>query len=117
MRLRTVDWLTKTFVLGDVFLFCVQGGAAGLMVAGNNVGLGGSVVVAGLLIQTAIFGFFCTADVFRCRYQGCSVGEHTQSLNMLYGISTLIMVRSIFRVAEFSLVRRAIPSRVDTLRV
>lgn len=104
-----VNWLTKTFVLGDVFSFMVQGSAAGLMVTGSNVRLGEDIIVAGLFIQIMMFGLFVvTAIIFHVRFQRYNTTEaHSeqvpwkQSLNMLYTVSALIMVRSIFRVAEF----------------
>jgi hypothetical protein len=105
-----VDWLTKLFVLGDVLAFMVQGSAAGLMVTGNNATLGERIVVAGLLIQVIMFGLFAvTAIIFHVRFQRHSVGAIAygkeipwkQSLIILYAVSALIMVRSIFRVAEY----------------
>lgn len=105
-----VDWLTKLFVLGDVVAFMVQGSAAGLMVTGNNATLGERIVVAGLLIQVIMFGLFAvTAIVFHARFQRYSVGAIAygeeipwkQSFIILYALSALIMVRSIFRVAEY----------------
>jgi hypothetical protein len=104
-----VNWLTKTFVLGDVFSFMVQGSAAGLMVTGNNLRLGEDIVVAGLFIQIIMFGLFAvTAIIFHVRFQRYNPTEaHSeqipwkQSLKMLYAVSALIMIRSIFRVAEF----------------
>ena len=115
-----VKWLTTTFVLGDVFSFCLQAGAAGLMATGSNMALGEKIVVAGLLVQVAVFGFFCaTAAVFHYRYQSHGVGaiahadggggRWKQSLHMLYGISALILLRSVFRVVEFSLGRDGYP--------
>ncbi len=112
ISLVRVDWLTTIFVLGDVFAFVVQGSGAGLMVTASQSALGGNIIVAGLLIQVVMFGLFClTAAVFHYRYQSRYAGAATrdnatewkQSLYMLYGISLLIMVRSVFRVVEFSL--------------
>ena len=104
-----VNWLTKTFVLGDALSFLVQGSASGLMVTGNNLRLGEDVVVAGLFIQVIMFGLFTiTTIIFHVRFQRYGPAEtHSeqipwkQSLNMLYAVSALIMVRSIFRVAEY----------------
>lgn len=115
-----VAWLTKIFVICDVFSFFVQGGGAGLMAqGGENSKLGEKLIVGGLMIQVVAFGFFCvTAGVFHYRYQTYSVGavaySHRdengkgrglwkQGLYALYGNSILIMVRSIFRVIEFSM--------------
>lgn len=105
-----VTRLTKTFVLGDVFSFLVQGSAAGLMAMGDNAQMGQNIVVAGLLIQIIMFGLFAvTAVLFQYRYQRYKVApeaydniEWKQMMMMLYGVSLLIMVRSIFRVIEFA---------------
>lgn len=116
-----VAWLTKIFVICDVFSFFVQGGGAGLMAqGGENSSLGEKLIVGGLMIQVVAFGFFCvTAGVFHYRYETRSVGAvaYTQydgsgkrggglwrgGLYALYGNSVLIMVRSVFRVVEFSM--------------
>jgi hypothetical protein len=105
------SWLTRSFVLGDVLSFIVQGSAAGLMVTGNNVKLGEDIVVAGLCIQVITFGLFAaTAIIFQvrmCRYPTVECYNEElpwkQSLYMLYSISALIMVRSISRVVEYSM--------------
>ncbi|ETS73333.1 hypothetical protein PFICI_14938 [Pestalotiopsis fici W106-1] len=101
--------LTKTFVWADVVAFCVQGGGAGLQVVSSLSSMGEWIVVAGLVIQIAMFGFFVvTAVIFQRRFQHGSPQAATDStagwkssLYMLYGVSALIMVRSIFRVVEF----------------
>jgi hypothetical protein len=100
--------LTKTFVLGDVLSFFVQGGAAGLMVTGNNVKMGERIIVVGLFIQIVTFGLFAvTAGIFeyRLRWDPTNESLHAvawkRSLHMLYGVSVLIMVRSIFRAIEY----------------
>ncbi|KAK3998041.1 RTA1 like protein-domain-containing protein [Cladorrhinum sp. PSN332] len=113
-----VRWMTFTFVMGDVLSFCVQGGGAGIMVTGDgsNSDMGEKMIVGGLLIQVVVFGFFCiTAAVFHWRYHHHSVGAVAyrereggaegwkKLLFMLYSVSALIMVRSLFRVAEFAM--------------
>ncbi|KAI9727800.1 MAG: hypothetical protein M1834_007947 [Cirrosporium novae-zelandiae] len=104
-----VNWLTKIFVLGDVLSFMVQAGAAGMMVSGNNASMGENIIVAGLFIQIIMFGLFmATALVFQiriCRHP--TTESYTveapwkETMQMLYGVSVLIMVRSIFRVVEY----------------
>ncbi|GLA02535.1 hypothetical protein AnigIFM60653_002009 [Aspergillus niger] len=106
-----IRWLTKTFVMGDVLSFVVQGGAAGLMVSGDNATLGKGMVIVGLLIQIVMFGFFVvTAMVFQFRLPRLPTpGARDPRINwrrhlyLLYGVSLLIMVRSLFRVAEYAL--------------
>jgi len=103
--------LTKTFVTGDVLSFVVQGGAAGLMVSGKNAKMGEGMVIGGLMIQIIMFGLFAvTAMIFKRRIerspptQSCSSSLPWQgSMRMLYVVSALIMVRSIFRVAEYAM--------------
>ncbi|KAH6677697.1 RTA1 like protein [Halenospora varia] len=88
-----VNWLTKLFVLGDVMSFMIQG----------------AMVVAGLLIQVVMFGLFIVvALLFQSRMKSnpTPASYHPeipwkQSLHMLYLVSLLIMIRSIFRVIEF----------------
>ncbi|KAH6633306.1 Rta1 protein [Boeremia exigua] len=103
--------LTKTFVAGDVLSFIVQGGSAGLMVTGNNQKTGEGMVIGGLMIQIIMFGIFAaTAVVFQKRIQRNPTPESRssalpwqKSMRMLYIVSALIMVRSIFRVAEYAM--------------
>ncbi|KAK3934435.1 RTA1 like protein [Diplogelasinospora grovesii] len=110
------DWLTRIFVLGDVLSFVVQGSAVGLMVTGGNNAVAGQwIVVTGLLIQMIMFALFgLTALLFHVRMRRDPMGLRSQrqttaavnwerSLHMLYGVSVLVMVRSVFRVIEFIL--------------
>ncbi|KAH8888988.1 RTA1-domain-containing protein [Thozetella sp. PMI_491] len=104
-------WLTGLFVSGDVASFLVQGGGCGLMVMRDLrlVQIGEKVVVAGLAIQIIMFGLFgITAMVTQTRLRRSIAaqidlkGSHwEQGFFMLYGVSLLIVVRSIFRLVEF----------------
>lgn len=104
--------LTKTFVIGDVLGFVIQGGASGLMVI-QKPGLavwGERVVILGLVVQVVMFGLFCAiAVVFHRRMRRVPTADSFDvgipweaSLHMLYVVSILIMVRSIFRVIEYA---------------
>lgn len=103
--------LTRTFVLGDVLSFMVQGSAAGLMVTGDNAKMGEGIVIGGLMIQIIVFGLFAaTAVVFKKRISRSPTPESCdasvpweKSLRMLFIVSALIMIRSLFRVAEFAM--------------
>ncbi|RAL04964.1 RTA1 domain-containing protein [Aspergillus ibericus CBS 121593] len=111
LSMLLIRWLTKTFVLGDVVSFLVQGGAAGMMASGSNATLGKDMVVVGLLIQIIMFGFFMvTAVMFQIRLQGRPTPgavdgriDWREHLYLLYGVSLFIMVRSLFRVVEYVL--------------
>ncbi|KAI3548722.1 hypothetical protein CSPX01_02745 [Colletotrichum filicis] len=108
-----VGWMTKIFVFGDVFSFAFQciGGAI-LSGASDKDGLdrGQNIILVGLGIQILFFAaFIVTISVFHYR-----IINHptTTSMNgrrpwrqfimVLYATSFLILVRSIFRVAEFA---------------
>ncbi|KAJ5176921.1 RTA-like protein [Penicillium canariense] len=104
-----INWLTKVFVMGDVLSFVVQGGASGLMVSGNNAKLGSDIVVAGLVIQVIMFCFFIgTTVVFQVRMHRFPTTESFNGrvkwkshLRVLYAISLLVLIRSLFRVVEY----------------
>lgn len=104
--------LTKTFVLGDVLSFVIQGGGAG-MSAVQKPGFAKwseRIVIAGLVIQIVAFGLFCVVSVvFHRRMKRAPTTESIgtlvpweSTLYMLYGVSILVMVRSIFRVVEYA---------------
>ncbi|CBF73895.1 hypothetical protein AN8104.2 [Aspergillus nidulans FGSC A4] len=108
--------VTKTFVTGDIVSFLVQGSGAGLMAMGGSMtNVAKGIVIAGLMVQIVIFGFFMvTSAVFDQRMRryptslsmsrngGDGIGwkEH---LYPLYAVSILIMIRSIFRVIEYAM--------------
>ncbi|KAF2108842.1 RTA1 like protein-domain-containing protein [Lophiotrema nucula] len=63
-------WLTKAFVAGDVFSFCIQGGGGGIQAIGTLSAMhtGEKLIIAGLFIQLFWFGFFIlVAGVFHFR--------------------------------------------------
>lgn len=105
------NWLTKIFVAGDVFSFLVQGGGGGMMAGGDQdrVKLGQNMILGGLGIQLLMFGlFWLTAVLFHLKIRKNPTTESysidarwEQYLAMLYMVSALIMIRSIFRVAEY----------------
>ncbi|KAJ5853571.1 hypothetical protein N7534_006114 [Penicillium rubens] len=105
-----INWLTKTFVMGDVVSFVVQGSASGLMATGDNTKLGSSIVVAGLVIQVIMFGLFIvTSAVFEVRMRRSPPTEAFDNrinwisrVRTLYAVSALILIRSIFRVVEYA---------------
>ncbi|KAH8199204.1 hypothetical protein TruAng_006610 [Truncatella angustata] len=102
-------WLTRLFVAGDILALMIQGGAAGLMVVASQAQLGQTVVIIGLVLQVVMFGlFWATAAVFHIRmrhdpsviYISVDI-KWQETLCMLYGVSALIMIRSVFRIVEF----------------
>jgi hypothetical protein len=106
-----VNWLTKVFVMGDVLSFVVQGSAAGLMATGSNAEMGKNIVIAGLMIQVIMFGFFIvTSMVFQIRMHHHPTPQAFHQaipwksyMYSLYAVSLLIMIRSVFRVIEYAM--------------
>lgn len=105
-----VKWLTRAFVLGDVFSFLIQSTGGGLMAAKNfPQSTGQNIILGGLFVQIIMFGLFAvTAVIFHMRMRkwpsGASMDPKsawTRVMMMLYATSALIMVRSIFRVVEY----------------
>ena len=104
-------WLTAIFVTGDVLALAIQGTAAGLMVVAEYAQAAQGIAIAGLIIQIVIFGvFWLTSWLFHTRMRRdsaswCAVPpelpQWEQTMLMLYAVSALIMLRSIFRVIEF----------------
>lgn len=107
-----VHWLTRAFVLGDVLSFMIQDGDAGLMVTGDNVALWNDIVIASLAIHVLSFGLFiCTAIHFQYKIEKFPTRESVVDEDMpwkknlwgLYGMSIFVLIRSVFRVVEYSL--------------
>ncbi|KAJ3952436.1 hypothetical protein N0V92_011119 [Colletotrichum tropicale] len=105
-------WLTKVFVLGDLLSFFAQSGGGGMLATAKDtdaVKLGENIIVGGLGIQILFFGFFMVVTlIFHMRLsRNPTPKTYTLStpwkglLWVLYGTSLMIMVRSLFRVAEY----------------
>ena len=118
-----VRFVTKLFVTGDVLSFLLQSAGGGIMGGGtlDMMKLGEKLVLGGLFIQIAFFGFFMIVAFIWDRRIRKSPSEKSMRLmmkapvhpwfrfqitwklllNTLYGASALILVRSIFRVVEY----------------
>lgn len=104
-------WLTKAFVIGDVVSFLTQSFGGGIQAAGklNLFDIGEKVIIAGLFVQIFVFGFFMITTVaFHRRIIARPTAQSAENiipwkkyLQILYGVSALIMVRSVFRVVEY----------------
>lgn len=104
-------WSTTIFVTGDVVSFFVQAAGAGIMAnadTSSELQTGWNIIVAGLFVQIAIFGFFMMTEI-RFLLQVRSESKivkfltlHWKRLNLtLLGISLLILIRSVVRAIEF----------------
>ncbi|KAI1442570.1 RTA1 like protein [Annulohypoxylon stygium] len=107
-------WLTKFFVLGDVISFFAQGGGGGVLTQAkslDDVRRGENIIIGGLCVQILFFGFFMIVTfVFHRRISGKPTRNALtvrtpwrKLLIVLYVSSSLIMVRSVYRVIEYIL--------------
>ncbi|KAG7042616.1 RTA1-domain-containing protein [Colletotrichum scovillei] len=103
--------LTKVFITSDVLSFLVQNGGGGILTnakSPSKIQLGENVIIVGLFIQLIGFALFIAVTaVFQWRISQ----ERSQSLRhaaswekflwILYGVSALVLIRSLFRVIEY----------------
>ncbi|KAG4431909.1 hypothetical protein IFR05_012608 [Cadophora sp. M221] len=109
-----VNWLTKIFVGSDALCFAIQGVGGGMITSADNKDdkhKGEMIILAGLIIQMAIFGFFlAVAKVFHSRLRAAPTGKSRnirfkweRFMNLLYTASILITLRNFFRVLEYAM--------------
>ncbi|KAM0417355.1 hypothetical protein ACHAPT_012671 [Fusarium lateritium] len=102
-------WTTRIFVVGDLVTLNVQSSGAGLLANDERAALGNKIVIAGLILQVLLFiGFMICCLVFHLRYRAHLTDTYAVShvpwkscLHMLYWTSIMVLVRNIFRVAEY----------------
>jgi hypothetical protein len=110
------SWVTKIFVAGDILCFFIQAGGAGMLTqAKDNAGVkrGENIILAGLILQILIFGFFVVvAGIWQRRLEahGGSVGIAAEIpwqryIRLLYAASACITIRNTCRVVEYAMGR------------
>jgi hypothetical protein len=107
-----VNWVTKIFVIGDIFCFCIQGGGAGLLVQAKDADgfkRGENIILGGLILQILIFGFFVVvAGVWHRRLSAIPTAAAAEIpwkkyILFLYASSVFITVRNLCRVIEYAM--------------
>jgi len=101
--------LTKVFVTGDYLSILIQGNAAGLTKPNLHT-ISTALVLFGLAIQLISFILFgLCAIIFHLRIRRNPTPRSSQvepkwvqTLYMLYAISVLILIRSVFRIFEYA---------------
>ncbi|KAI1514106.1 RTA1 protein [Pyrenophora tritici-repentis] len=109
-------WCTRVFVGADVLTLIVQGLGSSIMGTMQlSLAIAGSkIVIAGLALQVATFLVFLTAALdfqwrmLRKQTTSASTVEKgppvwRKTLYVLYGVSTLILLRCVFRLVEYSM--------------
>ncbi|RSM01349.1 hypothetical protein CEP52_008630 [Fusarium oligoseptatum] len=107
-----IEYLTKTFVFGDVISFLAQSAGGGMLSQAKSSGdqkRGQSIIIVGLAVQLYFFAFFIT--VLHIFHRRINKNPTDKSLSVttpwkrfifvLYAASGFIMVRSIFRIVEY----------------
>lgn len=105
------NWLTRIFVTGDVVSFLMQSGGGGIQAAGtiDLYNIGEKLIIVGLFVQIAFFGFFVVTTI-TLHHRVASTPTPAASAQLvpwnrhiyvLYTTSSLILIRSIFRVIEY----------------
>lgn len=105
-------WLTKLFVAGDVVSFLLQGAGGGIQAGGSlsSYTSGEHIIIGGLVVQILFFSLFMVVSVVfhtrMVRYPTSRVVERDlrwqRNLYALYAGSLFILVRSVFRLAEYA---------------
>ncbi|KAJ4316061.1 hypothetical protein N0V84_008060 [Fusarium piperis] len=111
LSLIPVNWVTRVFVTGDVVAFSLQAGGGGIQAGGtlDLYKIGEKIIIAGLLCQICIFGFFMVTVMLFHRRITLAPTRVTERgdvpwrryLWVLYITIFLILVRSVFRVVEY----------------
>jgi hypothetical protein len=112
-------WLTKFFVLGDVLSFFAQGGGGGLLTTAkteDDVKKGENIILGGLGIQILFFSFFIVVTIVFHRRIAREPTTRSHAITapwrpllyVLYATSLLILIRSLYRVAEYALGKHSI---------
>ncbi|KAI9151341.1 RTA1 like protein [Paramyrothecium foliicola] len=104
-------WLTKLFVFGDVLSFMLQSAGGGIMASGglDSMHKGEQIIIGGLIVQVIFFTFFAiTAGLFHFRLAQFPTRKvlsfdipWQKYLYVLYVVSFLVIVRSLFRLIEY----------------
>ncbi|KAE9365699.1 RTA1-domain-containing protein [Stipitochalara longipes BDJ] len=101
-------WLTKIFVCGDVLSFLVQSAGGSMVSKASSINNGKHLIVVGLFLQIIFFGIFLvTSLIFDRRLRktptpASSAVNWQKYMLTLYFTGILILIRSVFRVVEFT---------------
>ncbi|KAH7123439.1 RTA-like protein [Dactylonectria estremocensis] len=105
------SWWRAILVLGDAICLVVQAVAAGLIVTKGNAKPGQVIGIVGLALQMTICGGFLSTTVLfhKSMLRDPRTSHAPESLKwqrdlwVLYGVSCLVMARTIVRLTEFAL--------------
>ena len=98
--------IAKAFVGSDILSFIIQGAGSGILVSASSAGqatTGTSLLIAGLVIQVlSVLIYLAIAFIFYLN-ASTKMNKETKSLFIaLYVAGVMVLLRSVFRVVEFS---------------
>lgn len=101
-RMKSLGWQLMVFLIGGGYLASAK--------TQENVDMGEHMILGGLFVQIFFFGFFIIVSVIFHRrmlaspmnYVGGSQIPWSRCMKVLYTVSCLIMIRSIYRVIEYA---------------
>ncbi|PYI21201.1 RTA1 like protein [Aspergillus violaceofuscus CBS 115571] len=107
-----ITWLTKIFVLGDIFCFLVQAAGAAKLVSADTadaISSSQDIVLGGLGLQVVMFGIFAVCSVvFHVRISKPPHRHHVDPavqvhamLATVYASGLLVTVRNVYRLVEY----------------
>ncbi|SCU86487.1 LAFA_0E01068g1_1 [Lachancea sp. 'fantastica'] len=103
-----IRFSTAIFVSADVLSILLQAAGGSILGASDNHTLGSNIIIAGLVVQVAVFGLFVITEI-RFLFLADKVSPVTSQISKqwkilninLFVCSVLILVRSIVRLVEF----------------
>jgi hypothetical protein len=106
------NWLTKVFVTSDVLSFFLQSGGGGILATAKDLDgfrRGEMIIIAGLFVQlVGFFLFLLVIALFHVRILKAPTSASLSAtvpwrrfLLVLYFVSALILIRSVFRAIEY----------------
>jgi len=102
--------ITKIFVIGDVIAFFMQVGGDGIMAQTNMANLEQKIMLIGLFVQLAFFGFFLVISINFWKRTRSSSARYIlryrkyswyNLLMLLLAATTFIVLRCVFRIIKF----------------
>jgi len=98
-------WISRIFVGLDIFSFFIQGGGSGILLSStdpNQINAGLYALTGGLIVQAVSFGAYIWLAIY-VHKRASKIGGRWHTLMIALYISAIcILVRSIYRVIEFS---------------
>lgn len=99
-------YIARLFLASDIFCFCIQGGAGGLLGGGDQskAEMGMNMMLFGLGLQLVFFAMFAIVALRLCfaeRYGMHRLKSSGTAFGVIFGTVLLLFTRNIYRIVEF----------------